>query len=196
MPFLSKDKIEFIDDDPFFFRRFLREVEKSNWCIKYYFDGCGTCGCFQFKKELDKYSDIIILASLIQIPEYEFKTTDTRNHLISAGFIDDPGVEDFERWRFHDIIGLCLDKLSKKIAAKSLALLIKGTPIGDFQKQKIRIYKINTSSGEKQKKIEDKSREQKLINQDARWAEHLKRIEKYKQRTKDMYLDRLPSRQE
>jgi len=196
MPFLSKDKIEFIDDDPFFFRRFLREVEKSNWCIKYYFDGCGTCGCFQFKKELDKYSDIIILASLIQIPEYEFKTTDTRNHLISAGFIDDPGVEDFERWRFHDIIGLCLDKLSKKIATKSLALLIKGTPIGDFQKQKIRIYKINTSSGEKQKKIEDKSREQKLINQDARWAEHLKRIEKYKQRTKDMYLDRLPSRQE
>jgi len=196
MPFLSKDKIEFIDDDPFFFRRFLREVEKSNWCIKYYFDGCGTCGCFQFKKELDKYSDITILASLIQIPEYEFKTTDTRNHLISAGFIDDPGVEDFERWRFHDIIGLCLDKLSKKIATKSLALLIKGTPIGDFQKQKIRIYKINTSSGEKQKKIEDKSREQKLINQDARWAEHLKRIEKYKQRTKDMYLDRLPSRQE
>jgi len=196
MPFLSKDKIEFIDDDPFFFRRFLREVEKSNWCIKYYLDGCGTCGCFQFKKELDKYSDITILASLIQIPEYEFKTTDTRNHLISAGFIDDPGVEDFERWRFHDIIGLCLDKLSKKIATKSLALLIKGTPIGDFQKQKIRIYKINTSSGEKQKKIEDKSREQKLINQDARWAEHLKRIEKYKQRTKDMYLDRLPSRQE
>jgi len=200
MPFLSKHKIEFIDDDPFFFRRFLREVEKSNWCIKYYFDGCGTCGCFQFKKELDKYSDITILASLIQIPEYEFKTTDTRNHLISAGFIDDPGVENFERWRFHDIIGLCLDKLSKKIATKSLALLIKGTPIGDFQKQKIRnmnhIHDEWLERRKKKKKIEGKSREQKLIKQDARWAAHLKRIEKYKQRTKDMYLDRLPSRQE
>ena len=51
-------------------------------------------------------------------------------------------------------------------------------------------------ASEKAKKIEDKSREQKSIEQDARWAAHLKRIEKYKQRTKDMYLDRLPSRHE
>ena len=189
MPLLSEHKIEFIDDDLFFFRRFLREVEKSNWCIKYYLDGCGTCGCFQFKKELDKYSDIIILTSLIQIHENEFKT----------GFKDGHGVEDF-RWKFHDIIGLCLEKLSKKIGPKNLALHIKGTPVGDFQEKQIRIkndfHDEWLERQKKQKKIERKSGEQKLIEQDARWAAHLKRIEKYKQRTKDMYLDRLPSRHE
>ena len=183
MPLLSKHKIEFIDDDPFFFRRFLREVEKSNWCIKYYLDGCGTCGCFQFKKELNQYSDKVILAGLLEISKSKLKTVNEQGNLFNS--------------RFHDIIGLCLDKISKKFTESRLAGLIKGTPIGDFREKKIKDgIKVYCESEVRKARIEQRLREQKLIKQYTRWAEHLKRIKKYKQRTKDMYLDRLPSRQE
>ncbi len=113
MPLLSKHKIEFIDDDLFFFRRFLREVEKSNWCIKYYLDGCGTCGCFQLKEALNRYSDVDIIAGLKQLPYSKFRKPLGSRH----------------QMRFEDAVGMCLEKIWEQSSQKDLRSFFEGTPV-------------------------------------------------------------------
>lgn len=191
--FMHKDKIKFVANNYnlISFLEFLESAVllRSGWCIKYWHDGCGTCGCIPFKRKLNKYSDMVILAGLNELLRRESETW--LINVIGVGNKDE-NYSDWVKYRFDDAIGLCLEKISKNTSVQALEKIIEGTPLGNFREQKIRIKNAQHDNWlehqKKQKKIEDKSRDRKLIKQGVRLVEHSKRVEKYEKRSKDLEI--------
>lgn len=169
---------------------FLKFIESAvlsspGFCIKYYHDCCGTCGCTPFKSELKKYSDKVIIDGL-----NEFLKEDSETYYINL-IRDRNKDENYSRWdqfKFEDAIGLCLEKIADEVQIEN----IEGTPLGFFHHQKISDRIGRDIEYRKREKIEAR---QKLIKQEKekieakkRQVEHLKRIKKYKKRSKDLEI--------
>jgi hypothetical protein len=193
MSFMHRDKIKFVGNkfNPISFLEFLESAVllRSGWCIKYWHDGCGTCGSIPFKRKLNKYSDMVILEGLNELLRRESETW-----LVNVIGVrnKDEKYCDWVKYRFDDAIGLCLEKISENTSVQALEKIIEGTPLGNFREQKIRIknniHKNYLERQKKQKKIEDKNKERKLIKQGARLEQHSKRVEKYEKRSKDLEI--------
>jgi len=182
---------KFIADNykPVSFLKFIESavLSRPGFCIKYYHDGCGTCGCRPFKRELKKYSVKVIIDGL-----NEFLKEDSETYYINLIRNKDENYSRWDQYRFEDAIGLCLDKISEKIPPHEIKISknIEGTPLGNFHDQKIKDRIVEGFQYSKVQKIEAR---QKLIKQEKekieakkRQVEHLKRIEKYKKRSKDL----------
>ena len=169
------------------FLKFLESaaLSRPGFCIKFYHDGCGTCGCGPFKRELKKYSDKVILDGLNELLRRDSETY----YINLIRFRNkDENYSDWDQYKFEDAIGLCLER----IADEDLKKNIEGTPLGDFHVQKI---SIQIAEYDKWIKHQKKRREQKLIKQEKekieakkRRVEHLNRIEKYEKRSKGMEI--------
>ena len=178
---------KFISDNynPVSFLKFLESavLSRQDFCIEYYHKRCGICSCRRFKRELNKYSDKVILTGLNELLKRESETYYI--NLIRVRNKDE-NFSDWDQFKFEDAIGLCLEK----IADEELIKNIEGTPLGFFQQQKISERIVRDIEYRKREKIEAT---QKLIKQEKekieakkRQVEHLKRIEKYKKRSKDL----------
>ena len=171
------------------FLKFLESavLSRPGFCIKYYHDGCGTCGSIPFQRKVEKYSDKVILTGLNELLKRESET-----YYINLIRNKDENYSRWDQYRFEDAIGLCLDKISEKIPPHEIKISknIEGTPLGNFHDQKIGDRIVEDFKYSKVQKIEAR---QKLIKQEKekieakkRQVEHLKRIEKYKKRSKDL----------
>ena len=176
---MNDDKIEIIADNhnSLSFLKFIENAVLSSrgFCIKYYHDGCGTCGSGPFKRELKKYSDTVIIDGL-----NEFLKKDSETYYINLirvrnkdeNFSDTHWYREFED-KFEDAMGLCLEALSEKIDDQDLKEFVE-RKFFDEQKFLFQIAKLNKWI--KDQKEQEKSREQRLIKNKKRRVEHLNRI--------------------
>ena len=183
-----------VNFDTYFYNSasFLKFIEsavlsRQDFCIEYYHKRCGICSCRRFKRELNKYSDKVILTGLNELLKRESET-----YYINLIRNKDENYSRWYQYRFEDAIGLCLDKISEKIPPHEIKISknIEGTPLDFFHHQKIWDKIGRAIEYRKREKIEAR---QKLIKQEKekieakkRQVEHLKRIEKYKKRSKDL----------
>ena len=184
---MNDDKIEIIADshNSLSFLKFIENavLSRPGFCIKYYHDGCGTCGCRPFKRELKKYSVKVIIDGL-----NEFLKEDSETYYINLIRVrnKDENFSDWDQFKFEDAIGLCLEK----IADEELIKNIEGTPLGFFHHQKISDRIGRDIEYRKREKIEARQKltkqEKEKIEAKKRQVEHLKRTEKYKKRSKDL----------
>ena len=184
---------KFISDNynPVSFLKFLESavLSRQDFCIEYYHKRCGICSCRRFKRELNKYSDKVILIGLNELLKRESET-----YYINLIRNKDENYSRWDQYRFEDAIGLCLDKISEKIPPHEIKISknIEGTPLGNFHDRKIGDKIVEGFKYSKRQKIEAR---QKLIKQEKekieakkRQVEHLNRIEKYEKRSKGMEI--------
>ena len=189
MTFKHKLNKQYFTDNSVSFLKFLESavLSRPDFCIKYYHERCGICSCRRFKRELNKYSDKVILTGLNELLKRESET-----YYINLIRNKDENYSRWDQYRFEDAIGLCLDKISEKIPPHEIKISknIEGTPLANFHDQKIGDTIVEGFQYSKVQKIEAR---QKLIKQEKekieakkRQVEHLKRTEKYKKRSKDL----------
>ena len=69
---------KFIADNykPVSFLKFIESavLSRPGFCIKYYHDGCGTCGSIPFQRKVEKYSDKVFLTGLHELLKKESET--------------------------------------------------------------------------------------------------------------------------
>jgi len=162
-------------------------LSRPGFCIKYYHDGCGTCGSIPFQRKVEKYSDKVILTGLHELLKKESET-----YYINLIRKKDENYSCWDQFKFEDAIGLCLKVVSEKITDVEFKKNIEGTPLGFFHDQKITSRMVEDFRYRERKKIETR---QKLIKQEKaeieveeRQARHIKRTEKYKKRSKDLQI--------
>ena len=164
-------------------------LSRQDFCIEYYHKRCGICSCRRFKRELNKYSDKVIITGLNELLKRESET-----YYINLIRNKDENYSRWDQYRFEDAIGLCLDKISEKIPPHEIKISknIEGTPLGNFHDQKIGEKIVEGFKYSRVQKIEAR---QKLIKQEKekieakkRHVEHLNRIEKYEKRSKGMEI--------
>jgi hypothetical protein len=168
-------KKEYFTDNSVSFLKFLESavLTKPGFCIKYYHDGCGTCGCGPFQRKVKKYSEKVILTGL-----HELLRRDSEAHYTNLIQIRNKD-ENYTYWyrefedKFEDAMGLCLEALSEKIDDQDLKEFVE-RKFFDEQKFLFQIAKLNKWI--KDQKEQEKSREQRLIKNKKRRGEHLKRI--------------------
>ena len=184
---------KFISDNynPVSFLKFLESavLSRQDFCIEYYHKRCGICSCRRFKRELNKYSDKVILTGLNELLKRESET-----YYINLIRNKDENYSRWDQYRFEDAIGLCLDKISEKIPPHEIKISknIEGTPLGNFHDQKIGDRIVEGFQYSKVQKIEARQKlikqEKEKIEAEERQAAHLKRAEKYKKRSKDLQI--------
>ena len=168
-------KKEYFTDNSVSFLKFLESavLTKPGFCIKYYHDGCGTCGCGPFQRKVKKYSEKVILTGL-----HELLRRDSEAHYTNLIQIRNKD-ENYTHWyrefedKFEDAMGLCLEALSEKIDDQDLKEFVE-RKFFDEQKFLFQIAKLNKWI--KDQKEQEKSREQRLIKNKKRRVEHLNRI--------------------
>ena len=164
-------------------------LSRQGFCIKYYHDGCGTCGSIPFQRKVEKYSDKVILTGLHELLKKESET-----YYINLIRNKDENYSRWDQYRFEDAIGLCLDKISEKIPPHEIKISknIEGTLLGNFHDQKIGDRIVEGFQYSKVQKIEARQKlikqEKEKIEAEERQAAHLKRAEKYKKRSKDLQI--------
>ena len=171
------------------FLKFLESavLSRPGFCIKYYHDGCGTCGSIPFQRKVEKYSEKVILTGLHELLKKESET-----YYINLIRKKDENYSRWDQFKFEDAIGLCLKVVSEKITDVEFKKNIEGTPLGNFHDQKIGEKIVEGFKYSRVQKIEAR---QKLIKQEKekieakkRQVEHLKRTGKYKKRSKDLQI--------
>ena len=169
------------------FLKFLESavLSRPGFCIKYYHDGCGTCGSIPFQRKVKEYSEKVILTGLHELLKKESET-----YYINLIRKKDENYSRWDQFKFEDAIGLCLKVVSEKITDVEFKKNIEGTPLGFFHHQKISDRIGRDIEYRKREKIEARQnlikQEKEKIEAKKRQVEHLKRIEKYKKRSKDL----------
>ena len=165
---MNQDNLKLLANDSNSFLEFIESAVLSDCCIQYWHDGCGTCGCFQLKEALNRYSDVDIIAGLKQLPYSKFRKPLGSRH----------------QMRFEDAVGMCLEKIWEQSSQKALRSFFEGTPVWDFfryQKQS-NPFRINQ---QQEKEIEREAQQE--IKKMQEWLEmpRKERIQKDKKRYKE-----------
>ena len=148
-------------------------LSRPGSCIKYYHDGCGTCGSIPFQRKVKKYSEKVILTGL-----HELLRRDSETHYTNLIQIRNKD-ENYAHWyrefedKFEDAMGLCLKVVSEKIDDQDLKKFVERK---GFDEQKFLFQIAKFDKWIEDQKEQEKSREQRLIKNKKRRVEHLNRI--------------------
>ena len=155
------------------FLKFLESavLSRPGFCIKYYHDGCGTCGSIPFQRKVEKYSEKVILTGL-----HELLRRDSETHYTNLIQIRNKD-ENYAHWyrefedKFEDAMGLCLKVVSEKIDDQDLKKFVERK---GFDEQKFLFQIAKFDKWIEDQKEQEKSREQRLIKNKKRRMVHLK----------------------